>query len=611
MKSKFVLFSFLLAFNASNVFGQQSSTAISESSSSGMESQYEEADRVAEKLSDIKSASLNYYTSTDGWPSAISNLVSDGYYFGSFSTTFGTDISGAIGTDSRSYILTIVAPNESIASYLSAMVNGSYSGTLVTLRYGIPSSAAVVGAMLSRVFDASGTLNTMETNVLMAGYDLINVGNVDSNTVNASGGVYDHGSLVFSPYNLPTKSDVGLSNVENYGISNSYTGGASSLYASQKAVTDAYNALNAAKLGATSKAVDSDKLDGYDSSNFVFTSRKINGYSLTSDLSLSKSDIGLGNVQNYSITNDYRGGNAGLYASQKSVTDAYNSLNSAKLGVSSKAKDSDKLDGLDSTAFVRTTRKINGKSLSSDITLSKSDIGLSNVPNYTASNSYTGNSTTVFATQRAVNSAYVALTNSINNKLDKTGKAADSDKLDGLDSSAFVRTTRKINGRALSSDISITKSDVGLGNVSNYGTTNSYTGRSTALNVSQRALNDAYNNLDDKISSITSGDEDRTALYYNSGGLDNGNIFLSSSWRGYDEIMVIAGDDGVQREIEAIRFTEADYDLAVQIRGTNVIQYNVGGKADNWWLGYFSSDTRFTTLKEQGRIHAIYGIKRS
>lgn len=53
--------------------------------------------------------------------------------------------------------------------------------------------------------------------------------------------------IVFHTGNAPTAAQVGLGSVQNWTYSNSYTGGSASKYATEKAVTDAYNALNTGK----------------------------------------------------------------------------------------------------------------------------------------------------------------------------------------------------------------------------------------------------------------------------------------------------------------------------------------------------------------------------
>ena len=62
-----------------------------------------------------------------------------------------------------------------------------------------------------------------------------------------SGEIYAGANRVFHAGNAPTAAQVGLGSVQNWTYSNSYTGGSASKYATEKAVTDAYNALNTAK----------------------------------------------------------------------------------------------------------------------------------------------------------------------------------------------------------------------------------------------------------------------------------------------------------------------------------------------------------------------------
>ncbi len=70
-----------------------------------------------------------------------------------------------------------------------------------------------------------------------------------------------------NPHNV-SKSDVGLGNVGNFGISDSTTANNSNSYASSKAVKSVNDLANA-KLGKTEKAVDSDKLGGVNSSIYA------------------------------------------------------------------------------------------------------------------------------------------------------------------------------------------------------------------------------------------------------------------------------------------------------------------------------------------------------
>ena len=90
--------------------------------------------------------------------------------------------------------------------------------------------------------------------------------------------------------------------------------------------------------------------------------------------------------------------------------------------------------------YVPQTRKVNGHALSADVTVTKSDVGLGSVANTGDSATPTSGGTTKFTT----GGAYTELAKKVD-------------------------TTRKVNGHALSADVTVTKSDVGLGSVVNTG----------------------------------------------------------------------------------------------------------------------------------------------
>jgi hypothetical protein len=111
-----------------------------------------------------------------------------------------------------------------------------------------------------------------------------------------------------------------------------------------------------------------------------------------------------------------------------------------------------KQDALGFTA-VPNTRTVAGHALSGDITLVKADVGLGNVPNLDTSNpaNITQDATHRFATD--------------------TEKGTWNGKQDALGFTA-VPNTRQVAGHALSADVTISKSDVGLGNVPDTDATN-------------------------------------------------------------------------------------------------------------------------------------------
>lgn len=90
--------------------------------------------------------------------------------------------------------------------------------------------------------------------------------------------------------------------------------------------------------------------------------------------------------------------------------------------------------------FVPQTTTVNGHALSDNVTVTKSDVGLGSVVNTGDSATPTSGGTTKFTT----GGAYTELAKKVD-------------------------TTTKVNGHTLSTDVTVTKSDVGLGSVANTG----------------------------------------------------------------------------------------------------------------------------------------------
>jgi len=136
--------------------------------------------------------------------------------------------------------------------------------------------------------------------------------------------------------------------------------------------------------------------------------------------------------------------------------------------------------------YVPLTRTINGHDLTSNVTVTKSDVGLGTVidaPQLTVANNLSdlANKTTarsnlgVYSTGQVdtrLDNLNTALSTDISN-LNTTLSTNISDvntKVDNLStnvSTNYVPKTTTVNGHALSSNVTVTKSDVGLGNVTN------------------------------------------------------------------------------------------------------------------------------------------------
>ena len=308
----------------------------------GIDNQFSDADILVAKLDDIKAGTLNYYAQNMAWPVNLSDIVTNGFYVGSFVSPFGTNITGT--DNGNTYALAVTVNSDTIAAYTAAELNAAAVDSDVTMTLPLPSQAAANASTLSRIYDASGVLNTMQTDILMGNNDLRNVDeifakSITTTSINATAGVYDNGARVYSPVNKPSASDIGA--VPDTRTINGH-------------VLNSDIALDASDVGA------------------VPDTRTINGHALSSDLSLLPSDLGI------ELSNSYTLNDATKYASAKAVRDAYTQLNTNKLDTTGKASDTDLFDGLDSTFYVTVSRTINGKALNNNISLTAADVGAAN-----------------------------------------------------------------------------------------------------------------------------------------------------------------------------------------------------------------------------------------
>ena len=239
----------------------------------------------------------------------------------------------------------------------------------------------------------------------------------------------------------------------------------------------------------------------------VPTSTTVNGHALTENITISKSDVGLGNVNNTSDANKP------ISAATQTALDSKVDKETGKGLSSNDFTDTllSKLNGIEEGAQVNTVTGVKGGAESSyrvgNVNITKANIGLSNVDNTSDANKPIST-----ATQTA-----------LDEKVDKvTGKGlstndfttTEKNKLSGIESGAQVNTitgvkgnaessyrtgnvnltpanigavptSRTVNGHALSANVTVTASDVGLGNVNNTSDLNKpiSTATQTALNA--------------------------------------------------------------------------------------------------------------------------------
>ena len=179
------------------------------------------------------------------------------------------------------------------------------------------------------------------------------------------------------------------------------------------------------------------------------------------------------------------------------------------------------------TNYVPNTRKVNGKALSADITLNASDVGATtmaaveakgyltehqSLANYynkteidgklTGAMHFKGTVNTVQAlpTGASVGDMYNVKSTGANYAWDGTAW----DKLsENIDLSGVVPTTRKVNGKALSADITLSASDVGAATMAqveakNYLVASDIAGKANSADLADVATSGSYNDLSDK-----------------------------------------------------------------------------------------------------------------
>lgn len=276
------------------------------------------------------------------------------------------------------------------------------------------------------------------------------------------------------------------------------------------------------------------KLNGNspDLSGYVLKTTRVNGYELTSDVTLNKTDVGLSNVDNTPDANKPIS-SATQVALNAKYTKPANGIPQSDLDAAVQTK-LDRADQ-DISGLVPKTTKVNGYELDQDITLSKADVGLSNVNNTADTAKPVSTATQSALDAKADSSALtsglatkadtahthsIAQVTSLQTTLDakyvKPGSgipqtdlaSAVQAKLDRAepDLTGLVPKTTKVNGHALSGDVTVTaadlnltKADVGLSNVDNTADTNKpiSSATQTALNA-KASTNDVNASLANK-----------------------------------------------------------------------------------------------------------------
>ncbi|EKS7793773.1 tail fiber protein, partial [Edwardsiella piscicida] len=126
----------------------------------------------------------------------------------------------------------------------------------------------------------------------------------------------------------------------------------------------------------------------------------------------------------------------------------------------------------------------------------------------------------------------------------------------------------------------------------------------SSTSTTQAATPNAVKRVDDKVIRAAIGD--RTLLF--SGNIGNGNISLSESPRGFDEVVIVSTDDDNRHAAIDIKpmwaieeITSTNLSSSISIRSMEGSHWSIST------LSFIS--TLWNVSSESSRIHRIYGVK--
>ena len=281
------------------------------------------------------------------------------------------------------------------------------------------------GMYFAGEFDASSGLTPPTPSSGSAYYKIITRGTINSQ-------VYEVGDNII--YNNISASWFWQDNSERFTSINGFTSGAVILSYSHVGAEAAFSKNTAfnknfgTTAGTVAEGDHTHPAVTTSSIGAVPTSRTVNGKPLSANITLAKTDVGLGSVDNTSDAN-------------KPVSTAMNTALAAK---------------------VPTSRTVNGKALSSNVNLSAVDVGAEAA--FNKNTAFNKNFGTAAGTVAEGNHSHPAVT---------------------TNSIGAVPTSRTVNGKSLSANITLAKADVGLGSVDNTSDANKpvSSAMTTALNA--------------------------------------------------------------------------------------------------------------------------------
>ncbi|MCT8230135.1 phage tail protein [Proteus terrae] len=204
----------------------------------------------------------------------------------------------------------------------------------------------------------------------------------------------------------------------------------------------------------------------------VPNTRKVNNKPLSADITLTAGDVGAAtpaqvNEAKTAASNAQATANSGVSkadAAQKTANDAVSKANTAQttandaVGKANTAQTTANNANTNANGRVPSTRKINNKPLSADITLTAGDVGAATPAQVNEAKTAASNAQ---ATANSGVSKADAAQKTANDAVSKANAAQTAANNANTNANGRVPNTRKVNGKPLSADISLTAGDVG------------------------------------------------------------------------------------------------------------------------------------------------------
>ncbi|HHJ1252988.1 phage tail-collar fiber domain-containing protein [Proteus mirabilis] len=215
----------------------------------------------------------------------------------------------------------------------------------------------------------------------------------------------------------------------------------------------------------------------------VPNTRKVNNKPLSTDITLTASDVGAAtpaqvNEAKTAASNAQATANSGVSkadTAQKTANDAVSKANAAQTAANNA--------NINANGRVPSTRKINNKPLSDDISLTASDIGAATPAQVNEAKTAASNAQ---ATANSGVSKADAAQKTANDAVSKATAAQTAANNANTNANGRVPNTRKVNGKPLSADISLTAGDVGAATPAQ-------------VNEAKTAANNANNNANGRV----------------------------------------------------------------------------------------------------------------